>query len=136
MVIATVDLDQSAKFYIEAFGMVQRGDTISKLFVDRNKERSEVDVNIVFLEIPGQDFVLELTEVAARDSSTCRPALDHLGLMVQDVKRTFEKALASGAESIASPFEVESANLDLMLAYIKGPDGEVIELMEVIDGDY
>jgi glyoxylase I family protein len=60
-----------------------------------------------------------------------RPRWLHLAVIVDDVDAVYEKALQCGATTDRSPFDVpdfKGPGTNLRLAFVKGPDGELIEL--------
>jgi catechol 2,3-dioxygenase-like lactoylglutathione lyase family enzyme len=53
--------------------------------------------------------------------------LEHIGLTVDDVDAAVEELRAKGAEIAIGPL---TRNLGLRLAFIRGPEGIMIELVE------
>jgi glyoxylase I family protein len=62
-----------------------------------------------------------------------RPRWLHLAVIVDDVDAVYEKALQCGAATDRPPFDVpdfKGPGTNLRLAFVKGPDGELIELYQ------
>ena len=82
----------------------------------------------VHLKMPGSAQRLELNYYPSGNKfyEKYRPGteMDHIGLWVKDVDRTYTKFLSKGARKAAEPFW----NGKERLAYVKDPDGIWIEL--------
>ncbi len=61
----------------------------------------------------------------------------HFALGVDDVAAAYEKALAAGAESQSAPrdlaLKAQPQDMTIRIAFVKGPDGEVIEFFKQLD---
>ena len=60
----------------------------------------------------------------------------HLALAVADVSAAYETALAIGAQPHSAPrdldLKAEPADITIRIAFVKGPDGEVIEFFRQV----
>ena len=135
--LAVHNMDSSLKFYTTAFDL-KVTDHFNQLDVTQIDTAFKRVVNVVFLKFPGQDFVFELAERADKNDTT-RPGnlYQHVGVEVKDITAALQRAVNAGAK-VATPIRRVKTNsvLAIKQAYIKGPDGETIELTEIISGAY
>lgn len=135
--LAVHNMDSSLKFYTTAFDL-KVTDRFNQLDVTQTDTAFKRTVNVVFLKFPGQDFVFELAERADKNDTT-RPGnlYQHVGVEVKDITVALQRAVNAGAK-VATPIRRVKTNsvLAIKQAYIKGPDGETIELTEIISGGY
>jgi len=94
-------------------------------------------VNVVLLKFPGQDFVYEMVELPSfPDSANTFPLFNHIGIDVLDIEKALPKALAAGA-IIDTPIQtVETNGLKAKSVFILGPDGERIQFMQILSGEF
>ncbi|HSM05810.1 MAG TPA: VOC family protein [Longimicrobiales bacterium] len=128
------DLDATIAFYTRAFDLqvTQRIDTLTLVAADG----SEIPrpVRMALLKFPGQDFVLELSEQNA-EAGGPPPFYQHLGVDVADIEAAAERVQAAGARefsgvrTVRAPGGIEARN-----AFFLGPDGELVELMQMVAG--
>lgn len=133
--LSVSDIDSSTSFYTNAFDLkvTQR---FKYLEINRGDETDTLKVKIAFLKFPGQDFVYELSERTG--DSVAQPGLfQHIGIEVDDIESTCNEFHALGAEPIIPIRTVKTdGDLEIKQAFFKGPDGEHIELIELISGEY
>ena len=135
--LAVHDMDSSLKFYTKAFDLkvTDRFDQLNVTQTDTSFKRS---IKIVFLKFPGQDFVYELAERSDK-SDTTRPGnlFQHVGVEVKDIAADLQRVVDAGGK-LAIPIRRIRTNsgLEIKQAFIKGPDGESIELIEIMSGSY
>ena len=130
------DLDRSLDFYTAAFD-VDITDKVNQLRITPEEgEQQLVEVNMAFLRFPGQNFVLELSENPSDDTDGRSPLFQHIGIDVNDIESSEGRLLAAGAVS-RGPVQVVRAN-DIVAknAFYTGPDGELIELMQILEGEF
>jgi catechol 2,3-dioxygenase-like lactoylglutathione lyase family enzyme len=129
------DLDRSIEFYTSAFDLeVERVDQMRRTTPEGDEEL--VEVNMAFLRFPGRDFVLEIAQNTAGDSDRLSHSFQHIGVDVRDIEQADRRVLAAGAESY-SPVRTAQANGTVVrLAFYTGPDGEIIELIQVLEGEF
>jgi len=81
----------------------------------------------VHLKKPGSSQRLELNYYPAGnrfyEKYRMGTEMDHIGFSVEDVDRTYKRAISKGAKRAAAPF----SNNGERLAYVKDPDGIWIE---------
>lgn len=131
------DMERSVDFYTRAFGLEVTNDRIRKIDVTQpDGTKTQRQVTIVLLKFPGQDFVYELSEVSERDTLAPSGLFNHVGIDVKDIDRAFDRAIEAGAQSLVAVRLVQTTGIEAKQAFLGGPDGEVIELMEIISGEY
>ena len=132
------NIDSSLAFYTKAFDLKVTY-RISQLDVTQTDSTFKRTVNIVFLKFPGQDLVYELGERADRSDTTVKTGnlYQHVGVEVNDVAATLKRVLDAGGK-LAVPIRQVKTNSGLTIkqAVVKGPDGESIELVEIVAGNY
>ncbi len=131
------NLENSIDFYTRAFDLqvTNRLDTL--IAVQPDSTEVIRTVTMAFLKFPGQDFVFELAEHAADTSS--RPTaflFQHLGVDVKDIDAAYKRAMDAGAKELLPVRKVKAKGIEAKQAFVAGPDGERIELMQIISGDF
>lgn len=118
--IKSADAAVAARFYIDVLGARE----VSRTHIE---DRLRVVVNLAGVPIFIQD---RLPESAAPPEAPFQ-GLEHFGLRVGDLD-----AEASRMRSLGVTFTLEPQELHpgLKIAFLKGPDGEVIELLERSEG--
>ena len=129
------DMERSVNFYTNALGLKVTNDSVKNIVITlEDGTQIERDVNIVFLKFPGQDFVFELKEEVIPDSLNFA-LFQHVGIDVKDINKAVQKAKNAGA--VVSPIRfIQSQSVELKQALFKGPDGELIELDQIISGEF
>ena len=130
------NLENSIDFYTRAFDLkvTNRLDTL--IAVQPDSTEVIRTVTMAFLKFPGQDFVFELAEHAADTSS--RPAFlfQHVGVDVKDIDAAYKRAIDAGATELLPVRKVKAKGIEAKQAFVGGPDGERIELMQIISGEF
>lgn len=131
------NLENSIDFYTRAFDLkvTNRLDTL--IAVQPDSTEVIRTVTMAFLKFPGQDFVFELAEHAADTSS--RPTaflFQHVGVDVKDIDAAYKRAMDAGAKELLPVRKVKAKGIEAKQAFVAGPDGERIELMQIISGDF
>lgn len=130
------NLDNSITFYTHAFDL-KVTNMLDTLFASQ-PDGTELarPVKMAFLKFPGQDFVFELAE--RMDSSTQPTAFlyQHVGIDVMDIEAAYKRALDAGAKELGPIKKVRAKGLEAMQAFVAGPDGERLELMQIISGEF
>lgn len=131
------DLEQSIDFYTQAFDfqVTNRLDTL----IATQPDGTELvrPVKMAFLKFPNQDFVFELSQQVM--DTTNRPAailLQHVGIDVQDIDAAYTRAIDAGAEALLPVRVVKAKGIEAKQAFVGGPDGERVELMQIIAGEF
>ncbi len=130
------NMEKSVKFYTTAFGLDVTNRIKQLERTHQDGSNTNYDVNLAFLKFPGQDFVYELFESSEIDSLVQSPLLKHIGIDVNDIEKAYLKAINLGAKSIVPIRSVRANNLEVKQAFVSGIDGEVIELIQVISGEF
>lgn len=131
------NIDSSLKFYTKAFDL-KVTDKFTQLEITQGDSIYTRPVNVIFLKFTGQDFVFELAERPAKNDTTKYGNLfQHVGVEVKDIKTALDKVISAGG-IVAVPIRLVKTNSGLAIkqSYIKGPDGETIELTEIVSGGY
>ncbi len=128
------NMDSSLKFYTTAFDL-KVTNRISQLDITQADTAFKRPVNIVFLKFPGQDLVYELGERS--DTTKTGNLFQHVGVEVKNLKVALQRVLDAGGK-LAVPIRQVKTNSGLAIkqAVVKGLDGESIEIVEIISGDY
>lgn len=135
--LAVRNIDSSIKFYAKAFDL-KVTDHFTQLDIVQSDSSFKRTVNIAFLKFPGQDFVYELAERPDKND-TARPGnlFQHVGVEVTDINSAFQRVLNAGGKIVMPIRQVKTNSaLAIKQAFMKGPDGETIELVEIIAGEY
>ncbi len=137
VVVQVTDLKKSIDFYTNAFGLEVTNDSLKHVvytFADGSKQ--EKDINLVLLKFPGQDFVFEMSQVGVVKDSVNFDLFHHVGIDVKDIDKAFERAVSAGAKVSVPVRLVQTNGIEAKQAFLKGPDGENIELMQIISGKF
>jgi catechol 2,3-dioxygenase-like lactoylglutathione lyase family enzyme len=131
------DLDASVDFYTRAFDFEINKKPTHLTFEEEDGTRRTLDVKMAFLKFPDQDFIFEMAEQKLNENDDHFSCLyQHFGIDVEDIDFSFKKALKAGGMKLAPIRTVIADDLTAKLAFLKGPDGEVIELMQVESGEF
>jgi catechol 2,3-dioxygenase-like lactoylglutathione lyase family enzyme len=131
------NMDSSIKFYTKAFDL-KVTDRFTELDITQTDTTFKRVVNVVFLKFPEQDFVFELAERADKND-TARPGnlFQHVGVEIKDITVALERVINAGAKVTVPIRRIRTnSGLEIKQAFMKGPDGEAIELTEIISGRY
>ena len=130
------DLDKSISFYTAAFDLEITGRVTELRILPANETQTTVEVNMAFLRFPSQDFVLEIGQNTADDSDGVSPSYQHLGIDVENIEEAEKRLLAAGAKLVSPVQQVSANEIVARNSFYTGPDGEVIELMQIMEGDF
>jgi catechol 2,3-dioxygenase-like lactoylglutathione lyase family enzyme len=137
VVIQVSNMEKSVDFYTRAFDLHVTNDSLKHVvYTLADGTKKERDVNVVLLKFPNQDFVYEMSEVSEYDHSTNFDKLHHIGIDVRNIQKAFERAKQAGAEVLVPIRLVQTNGVETKQAFLKGPDGEIIELMQIISGNF
>jgi lactoylglutathione lyase len=82
----------------------------------------------VFMGLPGEDPVLELTYNHGVDSYDLGTGYNHIALAVDDLDGTLEGLASDGIEPEKPPYQVREGGS--RICFVRDPDGYRIELIE------
>ncbi len=137
VVIQVSNMEKSVDFYTHAFDLKVTNDSLKHVvYTLADGTKKERDVNVVLLKFPNQDFVYEMSEVTDFDPSVKFALFHHVGIDVKDIKKAYDRAKQAGAEVLVPIRLVQTNGIETKQAFLKGPDGEIIELMQLISGDF
>jgi catechol 2,3-dioxygenase-like lactoylglutathione lyase family enzyme len=111
------DLEKSVKYFQDLFG-------------GREVSRGELQgFPLVRMEVNGMTVALRGVDPKANhfEAGTGKRGLDHFGFKVDDMEKTLRELRQKGAEIIGEP---KVSPLGLKYAFIDGPEGIKIELIE------
>ncbi|MBN8578355.1 MAG: VOC family protein [Cytophagales bacterium] len=130
------NLEKSIDFYTRAFDLqvTNRLDTLVATQPDGNKLVRLV--NMAFLKFKNQDFVLELSQNSVDTTNPTAFLFQHLGVDVQDIDAAYQRALDAGAAVMVPVRVVKAKGIEAKQAFVGGPDGERVELMQIVAGEF
>jgi len=134
--LKVADIDRSVAFYTSAFDL-ELVKQIKKL--KRTPEdgvATEYDISLSLLKFPGQDFVLEIGENSDLQAENSNANFTHLGIDVLNIEAASERILKAGGVLSRPLSLVETEDIKAKTMFFTGPDGETIELMQLISGDF
>ena len=130
------DMDNSLAFYTSAFDL-QVTKHIKKL--KRTLEDGQIveqEINLALLKFPGHYFALEIGETLDSRASNTMVSYAHVGIEVEDIESASERIIKAGGVSSRPITQVETESIQAKTAFFTGPDGETIELMQIISGSF
>lgn len=110
------DLERTVKFYREVLGLRE----VSRMVSPRGSK-------LAFMELPGSDAQLELTEFKDSGPVKVQPDLTHLAFAVDDLDAFAKHAAALGYPLTDGPHRTSSGSI---IAFIDAPEGYEIELIQ------
>ena len=139
VMLTVTNLDSSITFYTAAFDL-QVSQRITEMSVTgANGTPSTRPVKMALLKFAGQDFVLELAERPATAAAAAGPApyYQHVGVDVRDIEAAAERVKKAGGRE-PSPIQTvsTSSGTDAKNMFFRGPSGELVELMQVMSGEF
>ncbi|NAS32016.1 hypothetical protein GTQ40_13605 [Flavobacteriaceae bacterium R38] len=136
VVITVSDMEESLQFYTTAFDL-EKTNTIKHLeYTAADGTVTNRDILVVLLKFPGQDFVWEMVENPDTNVSGVPSLYQHVGVDVTDIDSAFKRIVDAGADVVTAPRTVRMTGLETKQAFLKGPDGEMIELMQILSGEF
>ncbi len=131
------NLEKSIHFYTQAFDF-EVTNRIDMLIATQPDGTELVrPVKMAFLKFPNQDFVFELSEqVADTTNRTVAFLFQHVGIDVQDIDAAYTRAMGAGAEALLPVRVVKAKGIEAKQAFVGGPDGERVELMQIMAGEF
>jgi lactoylglutathione lyase len=111
------DIDRSVAFY-ETIGFEESG----------RMPIGDEAIN-VFMNLPGEDPVLELTYNHGVTGYEHGTGYNHIALMVDDLNATLEQLAAAGIEPEKPPYRPGGRTEGHFICFLRDPDGYRIELI-------
>ena len=112
------DIDRSIAFY-EKLGFEERA----------RMPIGDEAVN-VFMGLPGEDPVLELTHNHGVDSYELGTGYNHIALAVEDLDSTLAGLAEQGIDPEKPPYRPGGRTTGSLICFVRDPDGYRIELIE------
>lgn len=136
--ISTHDIEALSAWYIEMFGL-------EKLCDDGWSDAPELDKIVGldnsaarFMLLSGGNHCIELFEFSSPERgehtpsrSVCKPGFTHICFAVDDIVAEHARLSAAGMEFFSAP--TVAGGRPLVATYGRDPDGNVVELLQVID---
>jgi catechol 2,3-dioxygenase-like lactoylglutathione lyase family enzyme len=136
VMLFVTNLDSSITFYTTAFDL-QVAQRITELSVtSASGAPSARPVKMALLKFPGQEFVLELAERPATSAGPA-PYYQHLGVDVRDIVAAAERVRKAGGQAPSAIQTVSTSSGTVAKnMFFRGPSGELVELMQIISGEF
>jgi catechol 2,3-dioxygenase-like lactoylglutathione lyase family enzyme len=138
VMLVVSNLDSSIAFYTAAFDL-QVAQRINEMRVTGadGAPGAPRSVKMALLKFPGQEFVLELAERPAPPSTGPAPYYQHVGVDVRDIAAAAERVRKAGGRN-PSPIQTVSISGGAVAKnmFFRGPSGEMVELMQVVSGEF
>ena len=129
------NLDSSITFYTAAFDL-KVAQRITELKVTGASGTNARPVKMALLKFPGQEFVLELAERPAPSTGPA-PYYQHVGVDVRDIAAAAERvSKAGGRDPSAIQTVSTSTGTVAKNMFFRGPSGELVELMQIVSGEF
>ncbi|MBX2894021.1 MAG: VOC family protein [Cyclobacteriaceae bacterium] len=130
------DLEASINFYTKAFGFQVTNKLDTLIATQPDGTELVRSVKMAFLKFPNQDFVFELSQQPMDFIKPVAFLFQHLGVDVQDIETAYARAISAGAVELLPVRKVRAKGIEAKQAFVGGPDGERIELMQIIGGEF
>ncbi|GMQ25324.1 hypothetical protein Aoki45_20060 [Algoriphagus sp. oki45] len=130
--IRVVDLDLSIKFYQNAFGFTVKGRWEGQTIGEGDNAKTIPGIGAMIEDEAGGVIELILDENTA-DRQANQRSINHFAISVNEVETGYEQALEAGAKSIMPPTTISTKISKLKVAFVFGPDGERIEIINYDD---
>lgn len=130
------DIDKSVTFYTTAFDLEVSKQITSLKLTNATGNTIETPIKLSLLRFPGQPFLLEIGERPNFEANNDSTSLAHFGVNVEDVAVAVRRLVDAGAEQVRPITLVEAEGIKAKTAFFLGPDGETIELMELLAGEF
>ncbi len=137
VVLYVTDMERSIAFYSDALGL-ENHQRIDELTIkDKSGSQNVVPVNMILMRLPGSRFIFEMIEnPSAYDSTTAHSHYQHVGIEVADIEESLNRAVSNGAMEATPIRTIYAGDIVTKTVSFKGPDGEQIEFMQMLEGDY
>lgn len=137
VMLVVSNLDSSITFYTTAFDL-QIAQRLTELRVTgADGAQSARPVKMALLRFAGQEFVLELAERPAPPATGPAPYYQHVGIDVQDIGTAAERVRRAGGRD-PSAIQTVSTSTGTVAKnmFFRGPSGELVELMQIVSGEF
>ena len=130
------DMEASIIFYTSAFDMqvTKQIKKIKRTGSDGNSQSFAIHLSL--LKFPDQNFVLEIKESSEFKADNSSANFMHLGIDVKDIEAASQRIISAGGAMTRPVSLVETEDITAKTAFFTGPDGETIELMQILSGEF
>lgn len=136
VMLTVTNLDSSIAFYTTAFDLQVTQRLTELTTTPANGAATTRPVRMALLRFPGQEFVLELAERPATPTGPS-PWYQHLGVDVRDIATAAERVRrAGGRDPSAVQTVTTSTGTVAKNMFFRGPSGELVELMQLVAGEF
>lgn len=131
------DADVTRAFYEDAFGMEFYKQVTEMVVLYEDAMSDTLSVNITLMRMPGHTFNVEFIQSPAASDTTLRsPHYQHIGIEVDDMAASMRRAESAGAVRAREMRDLQAGDIRAKTVFYYGPDGEMIELMEILEGEF
>lgn len=130
--IRVTNLDSSIEFYRKAFGYKVKGRWEGQIIGEGDNARTIPGTGAMIEDEAGGVIELILDQNTADRQENQRP-INHLAIRVNVVETAYDQAMDAGAVSIMPPTTISTNISKLKSAFVSGPDGERIEIINYDD---
>lgn len=130
--IRTADIDMSIEFYSKAFGYKVKGRWDGQTIGEGDNAKTVPGVGAMIEEESGGviEIILDIDSI---DKQEFQRPINHFAMRVNEVEAAYKQALEAGAVSIMPPTTISTKISKLKAAFVFGPDGERIEIINYDD---
>lgn len=132
----STDIEASITFYQAAFDIIVFNEVKEITRIDASGNRTTSKTHIVLLRFPGQHFNLEIGQQPAFSPNNTGASYTHLGIDVEDIEAASQRLINAGATLLRPIGTVEANDIQAKTAFFTGPNGETLELMQVLEGKF
>ncbi|MBN3520987.1 VOC family protein [Algoriphagus lutimaris] len=132
--LSVADMDRCIAFYTAAFDLEVAKHVKKLKRTTEDGMSTESDINLAFFRFPGQGFVLEVGENPEFKPENSSANYLHVCVEVKDIE-TAGKRVEEAGGILSRPLSlVEIEGVTAKTMFFTGPDGETIELLQLISG--
>lgn len=131
------NLDRSISFYRDVLGLSLISQQVGTAeYLSTVTGFPGVQIKLAFLQVDGDDHILELLEYVSHPGETTprdtnRPGNGHLCFVVDDVVACYEELRVKGVHFVSSPVEITAGvHRGAKVVYLRDPDGFTLEFSQ------
>jgi len=126
--IRVADIDLSIEFYRKAFGYKVKGRWNGQTIGEGENAKTVPGIGAMIEDEAGGVIELILDQNTGDRQANQRP-INHFAIRINEVETGYKQALEAGAVSIMPPTTISTKISKLKTAFVFGPDGERIEII-------
>jgi len=119
--LSTKDAEKSLDFYTKVLG----GKEVMQFPMPSTGKT-------IYMVDLGGNAVVEIVPNGT-DAEEANPRWAHIALRTDDAKAAYEEAIKGGAVSRSEPREMDVGTMKMCIAFVYGPDHEVVEFFQLIE---